>query len=70
MILKNFLLRKRAFPEVSRWNGMSFRIQYPPKEHNPPHFHVRIGEGSGKGTTYSINIWDLKPTERGERSSV
>lgn len=31
-------------PEIARFLGIIITMYYPPKEHNPPHFHVRFGE--------------------------
>ncbi len=31
-------------PTISRFLGIIITMYYPPKEHNPPHFHVRFGE--------------------------
>ncbi len=31
-------------PELCRFHGLIITIYAPPKEHDPPHFHVRCGE--------------------------
>lgn len=44
-------------PPVASFNGITILIHYPPREHNPPHFHAQYG---GDEASYGIN--DLQRT--------
>lgn len=55
--LVRFSLFCAVMPPVARFNGITILIHYPPREHNPPHFHAQYGNDEA---SYGIN--DLQRT--------
>jgi hypothetical protein len=65
MAFRNPLLNKQAFPTVSTWGGMTFKVYY--DDHVPPHFAVRV---SGTDYRFAIDNLAALPSRKGQLSST
>jgi hypothetical protein len=43
-------------PVIDEFNGIKITIYYPPREHNPPHFHAKYGNDEASYNIVDLNV--------------